>query len=104
MTTNQPDTPAFDSVLNWATEWPLTREAMRQIARQHMNAAATEVETKADGSWVTAVDHAVQAAVQAWLAERFPAIGFLGEEMTEDEQNAAWARCLARRSWPRVTE
>lgn len=95
MTTNQPDTPAFDSVLNWATDWPQTCEAMRQIARQHMNAAATEVETKADGSWVTAVDHAVQAAVQAWLAERFPAIGFLGEEMTEDEQNTAWARCLA---------
>lgn len=99
MTSNQPNAPAFDSdldsTLDWATDWPQTCEAMRQIARQHMNTAATEVETKADGSWVTAVDHAVQDAVQGWLAERFPAIGFLGEEMTDEEQNAAWARCLA---------
>lgn len=99
MTSNQPNAPAFDSdldsTLDWATDWPQTCEAMRQIARQHMNTAATEVETKADGSWVTAVDHAVQDAVQGWLAERFPAIGFLGEEMTDEEQNAAWAHCLA---------
>jgi len=93
---NQPDNNLPDhSDLDWATDWPQTREAMRQIARQHMNTAATAVETKADGSWVTAVDHAVQAAVQHWLASRFPAIGFLGEEMTEDEQNTAWAQCLA---------
>lgn len=103
MTPNQPThcawqpTPHPDHItgLDWAADWPRIREAMRQIARQHMNTAATEVETKADGSWVTATDRAVQAAVQRWLAERFPIIGFLGEEMSEEEQNAAWARCLA---------
>ncbi|WP_298219823.1 inositol monophosphatase family protein [Halothiobacillus sp.] len=83
------------SGFDWHADWLQTRDAMRRIARQHMSMAVTEVETKADGSWVTAVDHAIQAAVQDWLAERFPAIGFLGEEMTDEEQNAAWARCLA---------
>lgn len=86
---------ATDATLDWATDWPQTRENMRRIAREHMNRAVTEVTTKADGSWVTAVDHAVQAAVQKWLAKQFPAIGFLGEEMTDEEQQAAWARCLA---------
>lgn len=80
--------------LDWATDWPQTREAMRDIARRHMQMAVTEVHIKADGSWVTAVDHAVQAAVQSWLAARFPTIGFLGEEMTDEEQSTAWARCL----------
>ena len=88
-------TTGFDSTLDLATDWPQTREAMRRIARQHMNSAATGVETKADGSWVTAVDHAVQAAARSWLAEHFPTIGFLGEEMTDEEQSAAWSRCLA---------
>ncbi|MDD4965920.1 inositol monophosphatase family protein [Halothiobacillus sp.] len=84
-------TTGFD----WHADWPQTRDAMRRIARQHMNTAATGVETKADGSWVTAVDHAVQAAARSWLAEHFPTIGFLGEEMTDEEQSAAWSRCLA---------
>lgn len=88
-------TTGFDSDLDWAADWPQTRDAMSRIARQHMNTAATGVETKADGSWVTAVDHAVQAAARIWLAEHFPAIGFLGEEMTDEEQSAAWSRCLA---------
>ncbi|ANJ67415.1 inositol monophosphatase [Halothiobacillus diazotrophicus] len=77
------------------TDWRAIQAQMRDIARQHMLAGATAVETKADGSWVTAVDHAVQAAVQGWLAERFPGVGFLGEEMSEAEQDAAWAACLA---------
>lgn len=86
---------AMTTGFDWHADWPQTRDAMRRIARQHMNTAATGVETKADGSWVTAVDHAVQAAARIWLAEHFPAIGFLGEEMTDEEQSAAWSRCLA---------
>ncbi len=86
---------AMTTGFDWHADWPQTRDAMRRIARQHMNTAATGVETKADGSWVTAVDHAVQAAARSWLAEHFPTIGFLGEEMTDEEQSAAWSRCLA---------
>lgn len=77
------------------TDWLATRNRMRAIARQHMLSGASSVETKADGSWVTAVDHAVQAAVQSWLAQQFPSVGFLGEEMTEEEQSVAWADCLS---------
>lgn len=86
---------AMTTGFDWHADWPQIRDAMRRIARQHMNTAATGVETKADGSWVTAVDHAVQAAARSWLAEHFPTIGFLGEEMTDEEQSAAWSRCLA---------
>lgn len=77
------------------TDWQMIRQQMRAIAREQMQAGASAVETKADGSWVTAVDHAVQAAVQSWLATQFPTVGFLGEEMTETEQAAAWADCLS---------
>jgi myo-inositol-1(or 4)-monophosphatase len=77
------------------TDWQAIRDRMRDVARQHMLTGASSVETKADGSWVTAVDHAVQAAVQSWLATRFPSVGFLGEEMTDAEQSAAWSACLS---------
>ncbi|MDA3878257.1 MAG: inositol monophosphatase, partial [Halothiobacillus sp.] len=77
------------------TDWQVIRDRMRGIARQHMLTGASSVETKADGSWVTAVDHAVQAAVQSWLATRFPSVGFLGEEMTDAEQSVAWNACLS---------
>lgn len=82
-------------------DWRTILNRMRDIARSHMGTGPASVETKADGSWVTTVDHAVQRAVQTWLAERFPSVGFLGEEMTEAEQSAAWAECLsgARSLW-----
>jgi histidinol-phosphatase len=38
------------------------------------------VESKHDGSPVTAADRAAERAARAWLAERFPADGVLGEE------------------------
>ena len=44
--------------------------------------------TKTDGSPVTDVDVAVQAQVRARLQSRWPAIGFLGEEMSAAEQQA----------------
>ncbi|MHB8921244.1 MAG: inositol monophosphatase family protein [Halothiobacillus sp.] len=83
-----------DFVLN-NQDWDETRAVLRDIAQQHMLVAASQVEVKADGSWVTAVDYAVQAAVQSHLAAQFPYIGFLGEEMTPEAQDTAWARCLA---------
>lgn len=76
-------------------QWQSTQAALRGIAQRHMLSHAADVTIKADGSWVTAVDFAVQAEVQQYLAEHFPAIGFLGEEMSAAEQEAAWARCLS---------
>jgi len=54
-------------------------------------AADLAVRLKSDGSWVTAVDHAIQARIKRWLARQFPRIGFLGEEMSVEAQQAALA-------------
>ncbi|MDG4868262.1 inositol monophosphatase family protein [Guyparkeria sp. 1SP6A2] len=68
---------------------------LRRTARQHLLDEGTQAaERKADGSWITATDHAMQADLQAGLAERFPEHGFLGEEMTAAEQEEAWRGCL----------
>ena len=39
-----------------------------------------DVRTKADGSWVTAVDEGVESALRAAIADRFPDHAVLGEE------------------------
>jgi len=80
---------------------PITGEAwqalladIRTIAREHMTGAGQiDAEHKADGSWVTAVDHAVQEAVREILNQRFPDTGFLGEEMTDAQQAKVWQDC-----------
>lgn len=46
----------------------------------------TRVESKADGSLVTAADLAAQTQITEALARLFPDIPLLGEEMTESEQ------------------
>ena len=43
--------------------------------------------TKADGSFVTEADLAVQARISSALTEHYPDTEFLGEEMTADEQS-----------------
>ena len=43
---------------------------------------------KADGSFVTEADLAVQNRIASQLKEHWPEIGFLGEEMSSDEQRA----------------
>ena len=45
-------------------------------------------ELKADGTWVTAADRAMQARVQRELADRWPHIAFLGEEMPATEHQS----------------
>lgn len=50
------------------------------------------VETKADGSPVTAADRAAETAAREWLRRRFPDDGILGEEFGEE-------RATARRRW-----
>lgn len=61
----------------------LTRAADEELLGRFTQ---VDAEFKADGSLVTAADHAMQQRVQAELADLFPGYGFLGEEMTRPEQ------------------
>lgn len=47
-----------------------------------------EVEGKADGSPVTAIDRAVEVRLREMVAERFPSHGFIGEEFPPDHPEA----------------
>jgi len=51
--------------------------------------------TKAEGGLVTEVDHAMQASIQQALAEAYPEVCFLGEEMAHAEHRAALAEGAA---------
>ena len=61
----------------------IRQAALDEILPRYRN---VENHLKTDGSWLTEADLAMQARVQRELAERWPEIPFLGEEMTEDEQ------------------
>lgn len=61
------------------------------VALQHYR-AALDVERKPDGSPVTAADREAEQAARAWVRERFPEDGVLGEEFGEE-------RAEARRRW-----
>ena len=50
------------------------------VAMRHYRTALT-VETKQDGSPVTAADRQAEEAARAWLAKRFPEDGITGEEL-----------------------
>ncbi|KTG16799.1 MULTISPECIES: inositol monophosphatase [unclassified Guyparkeria] len=77
------------------TEQQTVIELVRSAAAEHLTRAGTQsADRKADGSWITATDEAMQAALQEGLAERFAGHGFLGEEMSVAEQEAAWRACL----------
>lgn len=52
------------------------------VAMRHYRTALT-VETKEDGSPVTAADHQAEEAARAWLAKRFREDGITGEELGE---------------------
>jgi myo-inositol-1(or 4)-monophosphatase len=57
---------------------------VRQVAREEILPRFTEVQhhIKHDGSLVTEADHATQHRLQTLFRERWPAIAFLGEEMS----------------------
>ncbi len=76
-------------------------DLVRRAAAEHLAIKGTQAaDRKADGSWITATDEAMQTALQDGLAERFPSHGFLGEEMTVAEQEDAWRECLdGRPTW-----
>src|SRR5437868_1479930 len=58
------------------------------VALKHFR-SALRVETKRDGSPVTVADREAEAAARAWIAERFPDDGVLGEEHGLTAPNAA---------------
>lgn len=61
------------------------------VALRHYRSNLT-VESKADGSPVTAADRAAETAARAWIRQRFAADGILGEELGEEQPGA-------RRRW-----
>ena len=85
-----PDPPAL--LLHAAAD--LARMA-GDVALRHFRAGpaggALEIETKGDGSPVTVADRAAEQAARAWLAQRYPRDGILGEEFGRSGQDAA--RC-----------
>lgn len=64
---------------------PATLELAHLGGRIALNRWRTGIgaDWKADGSPVTEADRAAEAAMRAWIAERFPADGILGEEHGE---------------------
>lgn len=66
---------------------------VREAAAAHIQPAfascGTTSHRKQCGGLVTEVDHAMQAAIRADLAEAFPGCGFLGEEMESAEHRQA---------------
>ncbi|MEW5838989.1 MAG: inositol monophosphatase family protein [Pseudomonadota bacterium] len=63
----------------------LRRAALEEILPRYRKVAG---HLKADGSWLTEADTAMQQRVQRDLAALWPEIPFLGEEMTASEQQA----------------
>ena len=63
---------------------------LRHVARTEIlpRFRHTQASAKADGSLVTEADLACQAAIQAGIAELFPGVPLLGEEMSAAEQEA----------------
>jgi len=61
---------------------------IREAARDELVARfrRTSRHEKADGSWITEADLAMQDRLKSALAARHPGIGFLGEEMAAAEQ------------------
>jgi histidinol phosphatase-like enzyme (inositol monophosphatase family) len=58
-----------------------------KVALSHFSSRIA-VETKADGSPVTVADRAAEEVARAWLSDRFPEDGVLGEEMGETRPGA----------------
>lgn len=63
-------------------------ELVRRVAREEIMARfnAVTVDTKADGTLVTAADISAQSRLQDELARRWPQFALLGEEMPADRQ------------------
>src|SRR5687768_5349549 len=74
-----------------ATLLAAVEEAARlggQLALSHFR-HALEIEVKRDGSLATQADRAVETRLRAWISQRFPTDGILGEEFPEHNVGAA---------------
>lgn len=86
----QPDFPTQISELQQISR--ALRDAVQQIMQQ---ADPADSQLKADGSIVTATDHALQAALQQILQNLWPQIPLLGEEQsTEAQQQQLKSGCF----------
>lgn len=65
-------------------------DQIREVARAELMPRFSRVrrDEKQDGSFVTEADFLVQKNLSAWLAEQWPDISFLGEEMESSKQRA----------------
>jgi myo-inositol-1(or 4)-monophosphatase len=57
----------------------IARHIVRPLVLRHLTTAGA-IGTKSDGSLVTPADREIEAAIRAYLTERFPAFGLFGEE------------------------
>ncbi|HSH26817.1 MAG TPA: inositol monophosphatase family protein, partial [Wenzhouxiangella sp.] len=90
----------LDNLLSAADQQAVI-ELARRSADEHLTIdGIRSADRKADGSWVTVTDQALQNALRSGLATRFPSFGFLGEEMPAGKREAAWRQCLdGRPTW-----
>ena len=77
---------------------------LRDAARDHIDPvlageAPVDARHKQVGGLVTQVDHAIQTQVAEALATAFPGVGFLGEEMSAEEQRAALVASEGQGLW-----
>lgn len=74
---------------------------VRELAQQELLPRFAQVgrEWKADGSLVTEADRAMQQRLAMALAEHWPELPLLGEEMSEQEQQALWQQPPAAGFW-----
>ena len=70
---------------------PVIIEAIKKIAQEELPQRFANVTRsfKEDGSFLTEADLAIQQRIQELLKEQYPDVGFLGEEMSVEEQNKA---------------
>ncbi|MGC8507603.1 MAG: inositol monophosphatase family protein [Thiomonas sp.] len=80
----------------------LVSALLRHAARDEIlpRAQAPDARLKADGTWITDADLAMQARVQRELAALWPHIPLLGEEMTAQEQQRLMAEEAAAPNGP----
>jgi len=71
----------------WAVQVLELATLMAEIALKHYR-SELRVEIKGDGSPVTVADRAAEEAARAWLLNRFPEDGVLGEEFGEENSTS----------------
>ncbi len=80
-----------DEFLNFAAN--LADRAGEFLREMHAR-ADTEIEIKADGSPVTVADKECERRLRAWIAEKYPAHGVVGEEFGKDRPDAEFVWIL----------